>query len=66
MGGMWPTKNVMAAYSEAKAGVPKAVADVNTLLAKASGVSASLARHGITLTVPVVGGRATTTSESAR
>jgi hypothetical protein len=66
MGGMWPTRLTMDAYTDAKAGVPKAIADANALLAKAVGVSAALSKHGITLTVPAMDGRMTTTSEAAR
>jgi hypothetical protein len=66
MGGMWPTQATMDAYAQAKTDVPKAIADVNALLAKATGVSAQLAKHGITLTVPAVPARTTTTSSDPR
>jgi photosystem II stability/assembly factor-like uncharacterized protein len=51
MGGMWPTKATMDAYSEAKAGVPGAISEANAMVARAQTVSAALAKHGITLTV---------------
>ena len=51
MGGMWPTETTMAAYREAKAGVPAAVTEANAALAKAQTLSAALAKHGITLKV---------------
>ena len=52
MGGMWPTAQVLTAAAESKAQAPKAIAELNALLAKASTVSASLAKAGITMTVP--------------
>ena len=66
MGGMWPTKATMDAYSDAKVDVPKAISEVNALLNKAGAISGSLARHGITLTVPAAPGRSTTTPDAAR
>jgi photosystem II stability/assembly factor-like uncharacterized protein len=63
MGGMWPTRTTMDAYADAKTDVPKAIAEVNALLAKASAVSASLAKHGITLTVPPSAVKSTTSSD---
>jgi hypothetical protein len=52
MGGMWPTKSTMDAYAEAKTGVPAAITEADALLTKAQALSATLAKHGITLTVP--------------
>jgi hypothetical protein len=52
MGGMWPTQATLDAYNEAKAGVPTAISEANAMVTKAQAVSAALAKHGITLTVP--------------
>jgi hypothetical protein len=52
MGGMSPTQATMDAYTEAKAGVPTAISEANAMVTKAQAVSAALAKHGITLTVP--------------
>ena len=52
MGGMWPTQMTMTAYEDAKKGVPAAITEANALIAKAQAVSAALAKHSITLTVP--------------
>jgi photosystem II stability/assembly factor-like uncharacterized protein len=52
MAGMWPTQATMNAYNDAKTGVPAAVAEVDGMLAKARMLSASLAKHSVTLTVP--------------
>jgi hypothetical protein len=52
MGGMWPTKVTLDAYDEAKKGVPAAITEANALITKAQALSASLAKHNITLTVP--------------
>ena len=52
MGGMWPTDQTMKAYADSKTQIPKAIADLNALIAKASTISATLARHNLTLTVP--------------
>ena len=54
MGGMWPTQSTIDAFNEAKTGVPAAITEANATLAKAQTVSAALAKHGITLTVPAV------------
>jgi hypothetical protein len=62
MGGMLPTQATINAYNEAKVEVPKVIAEVNALLSRAAGVSAALAKHGITLTVPAPAARTTTTS----
>jgi hypothetical protein len=52
MGGLWPTQATIEAYNEAKAGVPTAISEANAMVTKAQAVSAALAKHGITLTVP--------------
>lgn len=52
MGGMWPTAQTLKAYNEAKADAPKALAEVNAAFAKASTLSASLAKYNATLTAP--------------
>ena len=52
MGGMPVTEQTMRAYTEAKAETPKAIADLNALIARASTVSAALARYNLTLSVP--------------
>jgi hypothetical protein len=52
MGGMWPPQQVMQAYTDAKAQLPKLFADANALLTKASALSGALAKHNLTLTVP--------------
>jgi len=40
------------AYSDAKAQAPKAIADLNDVIAKAGPLAASLTRYNLTLTVP--------------
>jgi photosystem II stability/assembly factor-like uncharacterized protein len=62
MGGMPATAQVMQAYNEAKMQGPKALADAEALVAKAQALSATLAKHNITLTVPPPTARSTTTS----
>ena len=52
MAGMWPTEQTLRAYNEAKTDVPKAVADVNALLAKANALSGTLVKYNLMLTVP--------------
>ncbi len=52
MGGMWPTQSTMTAYNEAKTGVPAAITEANAMVTRAQALSAALAKHGITLTVP--------------
>jgi hypothetical protein len=52
MGGMWPTQATLDAYTEARTGVPGAIAEANALLTKARALSAALAKHGIKLDVP--------------
>jgi hypothetical protein len=52
MGGMVVGEQTTNTASEAKAQAPKAIADLNAVIAKASSLSASLARYNLTLTVP--------------
>jgi hypothetical protein len=52
MGGMWPTQAALTAYADAKAQVPKAIADLNALFTKAAGVSRLLEAQKLTLKVP--------------
>ena len=56
MGGMWPTSTTLTAYNDAKAEVPKLLAEANALFTKASALSSALAKHNITLTVPAPAG----------
>jgi photosystem II stability/assembly factor-like uncharacterized protein len=51
MGGMWPTQSTLAAYNDAKTGVPAAISEANGMVTKARALSGALAKHGITLTV---------------
>jgi photosystem II stability/assembly factor-like uncharacterized protein len=65
--GMWPGEQTMKAYNDVKAQTPKAIADLNAVIAKATPLSASLAKSNLTLTVPapisvpVAGGKKTST-----
>ncbi|HZT78019.1 MAG TPA: hypothetical protein VFA27_15300 [Vicinamibacterales bacterium] len=52
MGGMPVTEQTTRAYTEARSQAPKAIADLNAILARASTVSTALARYNVTLTVP--------------
>jgi photosystem II stability/assembly factor-like uncharacterized protein len=52
MGGMWPTQATFTAYTDAKAQAPKLFVEANALLTRASALSAALAKHNITLSVP--------------
>jgi photosystem II stability/assembly factor-like uncharacterized protein len=52
MATMSPGEQTTTAYSQVKADLPKAVADINAAIAKAVPLSASLARYNLTLTVP--------------
>jgi photosystem II stability/assembly factor-like uncharacterized protein len=52
MGGMWPTDATMRAYADSKAQVPKAIAEANSLFARAATLSSTLTRHSLTLTAP--------------
>jgi len=54
MSGMVVGDQTTRAYTEVKAQTPKAIADLNAVIAKASAVSASLAKYNLTLTVPQV------------
>jgi hypothetical protein len=66
MGGMYPTAQTMDAYTEAKAQAPKAIADGQTLVAKAVAMSAALAKHNITLKVPPRAGQSVTSPSTER
>jgi len=52
MGGMVVGEQTLRAYTEAKSQAPKAVADLNAVIAKAAPLSASLAKYNLTLNVP--------------
>jgi hypothetical protein len=52
MGGMTPGDQTVRAYTEVKAQTPKAIADINAVIAKAATLSATLATYNLTLTVP--------------
>jgi photosystem II stability/assembly factor-like uncharacterized protein len=52
MGGMWPTEQSMRAYNASKAEIPKTIAELNGVIAKATTLGASLAKANLTLTVP--------------
>ena len=52
MATMSPGEQTTTAYSRVKADLPKAVADINAAIAKATPLSTSLARFSLTLTVP--------------
>jgi hypothetical protein len=47
-----PSAAMVGQYTEAKADMPKAVADANVWLARAAAVSQALKKYDITLTVP--------------
>ena len=47
-----PSASVMQQYNDAKAMLPKAIADVNAFIAKAGAMSNTLKAHNVTLTVP--------------
>jgi hypothetical protein len=51
MVGMWPTQATMAAYNEAKSGLPAAINEATAMVTRAQALSGALAKHGITLTV---------------
>jgi hypothetical protein len=59
MASMPATAQAMDAYARAKAEVPKTIAEAEAFLTKAQTLSALLARHQITLTVPAVAARPT-------
>ncbi|HEV8209717.1 MAG TPA: hypothetical protein VGP77_06330 [Vicinamibacterales bacterium] len=50
--GMSPADPTVRAYTEVKAQTPKAIADINAVIAKASALSTTLAKYNVTLTVP--------------
>jgi photosystem II stability/assembly factor-like uncharacterized protein len=52
MAGMSPGDQTVRAYTEVKAQTPKAIADLNAVIAKATELSATLTRYNLTLTVP--------------
>jgi hypothetical protein len=52
MGGMWPTEITMRAYTESKTQLPKAIADANSLFARAATLSSALTKYTLTLTAP--------------
>jgi hypothetical protein len=51
-GGMWPGEQTMKAYNDLKMQAPKAIADLNVAIGKATTLSAALAKGNLTLTVP--------------
>ena len=50
--GMSPADPTVRAYTEVKAQTPKAIADINAAIAKASTLSTALAKYNVMLTVP--------------
>jgi hypothetical protein len=52
MGGMSPGDSTTRAYTEVKAQAPKAMADANAVITKASALSSALAKYKLTLAVP--------------
>ena len=52
MGGMQPGQEVLRAYTESKAEAPKAMADLNAVIAKAATLSTTLAKYNLKLDVP--------------
>jgi photosystem II stability/assembly factor-like uncharacterized protein len=50
--GMSPADPTVRAYTEVKAQTPRAIADLNAVIAKATALSTTLARYNVTLTVP--------------
>jgi hypothetical protein len=50
--GMSPGDQTMKAYNDVKAQTPKAIADLNAAIARATTLSAALAKSSLTLTVP--------------
>jgi photosystem II stability/assembly factor-like uncharacterized protein len=50
--GMSPADPTVRAYTEVKAQTPKAIADINAVIAKASALGTTLAMYSVTLTVP--------------
>jgi len=52
MAGMTPGEQTTTAYADAKTQAPKAIADLNAVIAKAAPLASSLTRYNLTLTVP--------------
>jgi uncharacterized protein len=52
MAGMAPGEQTTTAYADVKTQAPKAIADLNAAIAKATPLAASLTRYNLTLTVP--------------
>jgi photosystem II stability/assembly factor-like uncharacterized protein len=52
MGGMWPTEQTMKAYADAKAQLPKAIAEANAAFSRGATLSSSLAKFNMALTAP--------------
>jgi hypothetical protein len=52
MGSLWPTELTMRAYTDAKAQLPKAIADANSLFVRAATLSSALTKYSLTLTAP--------------
>jgi len=52
MAGMTPGEQTTTAYADAKTTAPKAIADLNAAIAKATPLAASLAKYNLTLNVP--------------
>jgi hypothetical protein len=50
--GMSPADPTVRAYTEVKAQTPKAIADLNAVIAKAATLAGTLAKYNLTLTVP--------------
>jgi hypothetical protein len=50
--GMSPADPTVRAYTEVKAQTPRAIADLNAAIAKATPLSAALSKYNVTLTVP--------------
>ena len=47
-----PSTSLMNQYADVRLAMPKAIAELNAFLVKASALSKELAKHGVTLTVP--------------
>jgi hypothetical protein len=52
MAAMWPTAQALETFADVKKQMPKALADLNAVYAKAAGVAKALEAHKITLKVP--------------
>jgi hypothetical protein len=66
MGGMPATAQTMQAYNDARSQSPKALAEADALAARASAMSATLAKHNIALKVTTLPAKTTTPSSSPR